>query len=69
MTAAKVSATRKPAPAKPLPCPFCGEKPRVWKYPSSWDCYCRDLSCGVRPAATRYHTKALAIAAWNRRAK
>ena len=78
MTAAKVSATRKPAPTrtaaergpqKPLQCPFCGTAAKVKAWFGGWDCYCSDLSCVVRPATVKHSTRKLAIAAWNRRAK
>lgn len=63
MTAAKKPAT------KPLPCPFCGTAAKVKRWFGAWDAYCSDLSCVVRPATVKHSTRALAIAAWNRRAK
>ena len=63
MTAAKKPAT------KPLPCPFCGAAAKVKRWFGDWDAYCSNDSCEVRPSVTIKPTRALAIAAWNRRAK
>ena len=73
MNAAKKPPTTRTAakrgPQKPLPCPFCGTAATVKRWHGEWDAYCSDLSCVVRPVTVKHSTRALAIAAWNRREK
>ena len=51
-----------------LPCPFCGEAPRLWEY-NKGECEieCINGHCPSEPHVG-IHTKAEAIAAWNTRA-
>lgn len=54
-----------------LPCPFCGEQPRVIETRGVAFPYvvaCEEGDCPVQPMTERRKTGADAIAAWNRRA-
>ena len=53
---------------KLLPCPFCGEKPKMaiydWGYSvKEYWCYCSSCGCETQ----KYHSKEDAIAQWNER--
>lgn len=71
MTAAKNPATTRTAakrgPQKPLPCPFCGCRPRIVEL-HVWNVVC-DHHPDHYAHSAHWATKEQAIAAWNRRAK
>lgn len=68
MTAAK----KKTAP-KPLPCPFCGCKPKVMRVymgvELKWCVACHAHRCVAFCETHNRDDRAEALAAWNRRAK
>lgn len=55
------------------PCPFCGEKPRLWDSFEGWKVSCwntdPDTGCGVQPQTEGHKTQEAAIEVWERRSE
>ena len=57
---------------KPLPCPFCGEEPKIDKVDVRGTHYysivCKNAFCDVTPETVHLLTKREVVEIWNRRA-
>ena len=52
---------------EPLPCPWCGEKPRVQRDGSIWELACANIDCQIAIVLVQANTEADAICRWNER--
>lgn len=56
-----------PRVSGPLPCPFCGETPKVHEcMPDLWHVWCRNTRCCANPQTTAA-SRSSAVRRWNRR--
>lgn len=51
-----------------LPCPFCGEQPKITTYPDGWNhVHCSSEKCFINPETRFCPDQISAIEAWNTR--